>query len=32
MITTSNPGIVGTWFRNIDPNLPARRDDDPERA
>ena len=23
MTATSTPGIVGTWFRNIEPNLPA---------
>ena len=23
MTATSSPAIVGTWFRNIEPNLPA---------
>src|SRR5215471_2308334 len=23
IVDTSSPGIVGTWFRNIEPNLPA---------
>jgi hypothetical protein len=23
MTETSSPAIIGTWFRNIDPNLPA---------
>ena len=31
MTATSRPGMVGTWLRNIEPNLPAPISADADR-